>query len=118
MCFLNMHDLLAHLSELSSYLPAILITLGVAALVELRRRLHLFALRGKGRPLPPRSLLTPATSNPSTCRLYAIPRNAGMRKPAYATFARTQYGKSGSRKKYCSLYRSRMSFESRDWSAL
>ena len=31
---LNMHDLLAHLSELSSYLPAILITLGVAALVS------------------------------------------------------------------------------------
>jgi hypothetical protein len=33
MWFLNMHELLAHLSELSSYLPAILITLGVAALV-------------------------------------------------------------------------------------
>lgn len=33
MWFLNMHDLLAHLSRLSSYLPAILITLGVAALV-------------------------------------------------------------------------------------
>jgi hypothetical protein len=31
---LNMHDLLAHLSQLSSYLPAILITLGVAALVS------------------------------------------------------------------------------------
>ncbi len=30
---LNMHELLAHLSELSSYLPAILITLGVATLV-------------------------------------------------------------------------------------
>jgi hypothetical protein len=34
MRFLNMHDLVAHLSELSSYLPAILITLGVAALVS------------------------------------------------------------------------------------
>ena len=31
--FLCMHELIAHLSELSSYLPAILITLGVAALV-------------------------------------------------------------------------------------
>lgn len=31
---LNMHDLLAHLSQLSSYLPAILITLGVAALIS------------------------------------------------------------------------------------
>lgn len=30
---LNMHDLLAHLSTLSSYLPAILIMLGVATLV-------------------------------------------------------------------------------------
>jgi hypothetical protein len=29
-----MHDLVAHLSEFSSYLPAILITLGVAALVS------------------------------------------------------------------------------------
>ena len=29
----NMHDLLAHLSALSSYLPAILIMLGVATLV-------------------------------------------------------------------------------------
>ena len=34
MRFLDMHDLVAHLSELSSYLPAILITLGVAALVS------------------------------------------------------------------------------------
>ncbi len=33
MRFLNMHELIAHLSELSNYLPAILITLGVAALV-------------------------------------------------------------------------------------
>ena len=33
MRFLNMHDLVAHLSELSGYLPAILITLGIAALV-------------------------------------------------------------------------------------
>ena len=33
MWFLKMHDVLAHLSHLSSYLPAILITLGVAALV-------------------------------------------------------------------------------------
>jgi hypothetical protein len=33
MRFLNMHDLLAHLSQLSSYLPAILITLGIAAIV-------------------------------------------------------------------------------------
>ena len=31
--FLPMHELIAHLSELSSYLPAVLITLGVAALV-------------------------------------------------------------------------------------
>jgi hypothetical protein len=29
-----MHELVAHLSELSSYLPAILITLGVAALIS------------------------------------------------------------------------------------
>jgi hypothetical protein len=28
-----MHDVLAHLSEISSYLPAVLITLGVAILV-------------------------------------------------------------------------------------
>jgi hypothetical protein len=33
MRFLNMHDLLNHLSTLSSYLPAILITLGIAAIV-------------------------------------------------------------------------------------
>ena len=33
MWFLKMQDLLTHLSHLSSYLPAILITLGVAALV-------------------------------------------------------------------------------------
>lgn len=33
MWFLKMHDLLTHLSAMSSYLPAILITLGVAALV-------------------------------------------------------------------------------------
>ncbi len=33
MRFLNMHDLLSRLSELSSYLPAILITLGIAAIV-------------------------------------------------------------------------------------
>ncbi|MFZ0631521.1 MAG: hypothetical protein WA399_04505 [Acidobacteriaceae bacterium] len=33
MWFLKMHDLLGHLSNLSGYLPAILITLGVAALV-------------------------------------------------------------------------------------
>lgn len=30
---LNMRDILAHLSEISSYLPAVLITLGVAVLV-------------------------------------------------------------------------------------
>ncbi|MGC2639877.1 MAG: hypothetical protein WA294_22040 [Acidobacteriaceae bacterium] len=30
---LNMHEILAHLSEISSYLPAVLITLGVAILV-------------------------------------------------------------------------------------
>jgi hypothetical protein len=29
-----MHDLLNHLAELNSYLPAILITIGVAALVS------------------------------------------------------------------------------------
>jgi hypothetical protein len=29
-----MHELLAHIAELSSYLPAILITIGVAALVS------------------------------------------------------------------------------------
>lgn len=34
MRLLNMHELLAHLAQLSSYLPAILITLGVAALVS------------------------------------------------------------------------------------
>lgn len=33
MWFFNMHELLAHLSRLSSYLPAVLITLGVATLV-------------------------------------------------------------------------------------
>ena len=33
MGFSNMHELLAHLSAVSSYLPAVLITLGVAALV-------------------------------------------------------------------------------------
>lgn len=30
---LNMHELLAHLSSISSYLPAVLITLGVAVLI-------------------------------------------------------------------------------------
>lgn len=34
MRFLNMHELLSHLSELSSFLPAILITLGVAVIVS------------------------------------------------------------------------------------
>jgi hypothetical protein len=34
MRFLHMHDLVSHLSHLSSYLPAVLITLGVAALVS------------------------------------------------------------------------------------
>jgi hypothetical protein len=33
MWFLKMHELLDHLSGLSSYLPALLITIGVAALV-------------------------------------------------------------------------------------
>jgi small ligand-binding sensory domain FIST len=33
MGFLNMHELLAHLSAVSSYLPAVLITLGVATLI-------------------------------------------------------------------------------------
>jgi hypothetical protein len=33
MGFLNMHELLARLSAVSSYLPAVLITLGVATLV-------------------------------------------------------------------------------------
>ena len=33
MRFLFMHDIVSHLSQLSSYLPAILITLGVAALI-------------------------------------------------------------------------------------
>jgi len=30
---LNMHELLAHLSSIGSYLPAVLITLGVAVLI-------------------------------------------------------------------------------------
>jgi hypothetical protein len=30
---LNMHELLAHLSSISSYFPAVLITLGVAVLI-------------------------------------------------------------------------------------
>jgi hypothetical protein len=34
MRFLDMHDLVSHLSALSSYLPAILITLGIAALIS------------------------------------------------------------------------------------
>ena len=34
MRFLNMHELIAHLAQLSSYLPAVLITLGVAALIS------------------------------------------------------------------------------------
>jgi|HubBroStandDraft_2_1064218.scaffolds.fasta_scaffold78562_1 hypothetical protein len=33
MGFLHMHELLAHLSAVSSYLPAVLITLGVATLI-------------------------------------------------------------------------------------
>jgi hypothetical protein len=33
MWFLRMHDILQHLSHLSEYLPAILITLGVAMLI-------------------------------------------------------------------------------------
>jgi small ligand-binding sensory domain FIST len=33
MWFLKMHDLLAHFSRMSEYLPAILITLGVAMLI-------------------------------------------------------------------------------------
>jgi hypothetical protein len=33
MGFLTMHDILAHLSQVSSYLPAVLITLGVATLI-------------------------------------------------------------------------------------
>jgi hypothetical protein len=33
MGFLNMHELLARLSAVSSYLPAVLITLGVATLI-------------------------------------------------------------------------------------
>lgn len=31
---LDMHELIAHLAQLSSYLPAVLITLGVAALIS------------------------------------------------------------------------------------
>jgi hypothetical protein len=34
MRFLHMHELVSHLSQFSSYLPAVLITLGVAALVS------------------------------------------------------------------------------------
>ena len=33
MGFLSMHELLAHVSQISSYLPAILITLGVTTLI-------------------------------------------------------------------------------------
>lgn len=33
MWFTNMHDLLAHLSRVSDYLPAILVTIGVAILI-------------------------------------------------------------------------------------
>jgi small ligand-binding sensory domain FIST len=33
MWFLKMHDLLSHLSQLSDFLPAILVTIGVAMLI-------------------------------------------------------------------------------------
>lgn len=33
MSLLNMHDLLAHISDISGYLPAIIITLGLATLI-------------------------------------------------------------------------------------